>query len=322
MTDLQGKCVLVTGGAGFIGSHIIDLLIEEGCGRIIAIDNLLRGRRENLGSALAKGPVELIEGDICDEALLDSLVAESDFVMHQAALRITHCAELPRAGFDVMAKASFNLLESCVRHKIKRIVAASSASVYGLAEEFPTNEKHHPYDNRTFYGAAKLFLEGMLRSYNDIAALPYVALRYFNVYGSRMDIHGKYTEVLVRWMDRINAGQPPIIFGDGTQTMDFVHVKDVARANILALRASANDRVYNVGVQRETSLLDLAKALLTVMGRPDLSIEYAPQRSVNPVPRRLADIGAAERDLGYKPAISLEEGLQELVGWWRTSGKN
>lgn len=321
MNDLQGKCVLVTGGAGFVGSHIVDLLVDEGCGRIIVIDNLLRGRRENLDAALSRGPVELIEGDICDTELLDGLVAKSDYVLHQAALRITHCAENPRAGFDVMANASFNLLESCVRHKIKRIVAASSASVYGLAEIFPTCENHHPYDNRTFYGAAKLFLEGMLRSYNDIAGLPYVALRYFNVYGSRMDIHGKYTEVLVRWMDRINAGQPPIIFGDGTQTMDFVHVKDVARANILALRANVSDRVYNVGVQHETSLLELAKALLAVMGKSGLPVEYAAPRSVNPVPRRLADIGAAGRDLGYHPSISLDEGLRELVGWWRSSGK-
>ena len=243
---LEGCKVLVTGGAGFIGSHIIDLLVGEGCADIVALDNLVRGRVENLAPAMARGPVRLVEGDIRDRDLLDGLVAGCDVVFHQAALRITHCAEDPRAGFEVMAEASFDLIESCIRHRVRRLVAASSASVYGLAERFPTEEDHHPYDNRTFYGAAKMFLEGMLRSYHAMSGLDYVALRYFNVYGPRMDIHGKYTEVLVRWMDRLRAGQPPLIFGDGHQTMDFVHVADVARANLLAAKAAVSDRVYNV----------------------------------------------------------------------------
>lgn len=314
--ELRGCKVLVTGGAGFVGSHIIDQLVDEGCADIVALDNLVRGRVDNLAPAMARAPVRLVEGDIRDRALLDSLVAGCDLVFHQAALRITHCAEDPRAGFEVMAGASFDLLECCVRHGVRRLVAASSASIYGLAEHFPTDEDHHPYDNRTFYGAAKMFLEGMLRSYHAMSGLDYVALRYFNVYGPRMDIHGKYTEVLVRWMDRLKAGQPPLIFGDGNQTMDFVHVVDVARANILAAKAEVSDRVFNVARGEETSLRDLARTLAEVMGRSDLTPEFGPERSVNPVPRRLAATANARKELGFTAEIGLADGLRDLVGWW------
>ena len=199
-------------------------------------------------------------------------------------------------------------------------MAASSASVYGQAASFPTTEDHHGYDNRTLYGAAKLFNEGLLRSYNDMYGLDYVALRYFNAYGPRMDIHGVYTEVLVRWMDRINAGQPPLILGDGEQTMDFVYVTDIARANLAAARADVTDRVYNVARGEETSLNQLAQALLKVMNS-DLQPEYGPERKVNAVRRRLASTVAAERDLGFRAEVSLEDGLARLVEWWRTASE-
>jgi UDP-glucose 4-epimerase len=207
------------------------------------------------------------------------------------------------------------VLEAAVEAKVKRVVAASSASVYGLAEDFPTTEEHHPYNNRTLYGAAKTFNEGLLRSFNEMYGLPYVALRYFNVYGQRMDIHGAYTEVLIRWMDRIAAGKPPLIFGDGTQTMDFVYVEDIARANVLAARSGISDEVFNVASGVETSLNDLARALLRVMGS-NLSIEYGPERKVNPVPRRKAETERARAALGFEARISLEEGLRRLVSWW------
>lgn len=315
--NLAGSNVLVTGGAGFIGSHIIDLLVQAGCGRIVAVDNMIRGLPGNLEAATRSGRVSLVEGDIRDTRLMDWLVAGSDLVFHQAALRITHCAAEPRQAIEVMANATFNLLELCVRHKVGRIVAASSASIYGLAEQFPTAEDHHPYANRTLYGAAKLFNEGLLRSFNDMHGLDYAALRYFNVYGPRMDIHGKYTEVLIRWMERIEAGLPPLIFGDGLQTMDFVDVRDVARANLLAALAPVTDRVFNIGTGVETSLLDLARRLAEAMGRPGLAPEFQAERSVNPVPRRLADVSAAEHELGFTAAISTEAGLHDLVAWWR-----
>lgn len=318
MIDLKGKRVLVTGGAGFIGSHIVDLLCDEGCIEIVALDNMVRGRPENLRRALGRGPVRLVQGDIRDRKLMEALVKAADIVFHQAALRITHCAAEPRLAKEVMVDATYDLLELCIKHDIEKIIAASSASVYGMAEEFPTTERQNPYNNRTLYGAAKAFNEGLLRAFNDVCGLDYVAFRYFNVYGSRMDIHGRYTEVLIRWMERLEAGLPPIIFGDGRQTMDFVHVRDIARANILAARAKITDEVFNVGSGTETSLTGLATVLASVMGHRGLTPEFAPERSINPVPRRLASTGKAERLLGFRTTVSLEQGLADLVKWWRS----
>jgi UDP-glucose 4-epimerase len=233
-----------------------------------------------------------------------------------ATLRITACAAEPREALTVMCDGSFNVLEVAQASKVRKVVAASSASVYGLADTFPTSEDHHPYNNRTWYGATKVMLEGLLRSFNDMYGLPYVALRYFNVYGPRMDIHGRYTEVLVRWMERIAAGQPPLILGDGKQTMDFVYVEDVARANILALQSECSDEVFNIASGTETSLYDLAMTLLHVMDS-DLQPEYGPERKVNPVPRRLAATEKAERLLGFRTQVDLQDGLQRLVAWWQ-----
>jgi UDP-glucose 4-epimerase len=186
-----------------------------------------------------------------------------------------------------------------------------------MAEEIPTTEGQHPYNNRTLYGAAKAFNEGLLRTFNDMYGLDYVAFRYFNVYGPRMDIHGRYTEVLIRWMERIDAGQAPIIFGDGRHTMDFVHVQDVALANILGAKSGICDEVFNVAIGVETTLLQLAQSLTKVMGREGLDPVFAPERSVNPVPRRLASTSKAEKLLGFRARISLEDGLRGLVDWWR-----
>ncbi|NOX62630.1 MAG: NAD-dependent epimerase/dehydratase family protein [Chloroflexi bacterium] len=314
--QLEGSKVLITGGAGLIGSHIADQLVRERVGEIIIIDDFSRGQLSNLAWAMANGPVEVLEGDIRDVNLLKRLMEGVDIVFHQAALRITQCAQEPRLALEVLVDGTFNVAEAAVEQGVKKIVAASSASVYGLAEEFPTREDHHPYDNRTFYGAAKVFNEGLLRSFNDMYGLDYVALRYFNVYGPRMDIYGVYTEVLVRWMERIEAGKPPLIFGDGTQTMDFIYAEDIARANLLAAKADVTDEVFNIASGVETSLNELAYALLKVMGS-DLKPEYGPERKVNPVRRRLADTSKAERLLGFKAEVSLEEGLRRLVKWWR-----
>jgi UDP-glucose 4-epimerase len=322
VVDLKGKRVLVTGGAGFIGSHIVDLLTAEGCSEIAAVDNMVRGRPANLAQAIARGPVRLVDGDIRDRNLMASLVEAADIVFHQAALRITHCAAKPRLAMQVMVQSTFDLLELCVEHEVEKVIAASSASVYGMAEEFPTTEGHHPYNNRTFYGAAKAFNEGLLRTFNDMNALDYVAFRYFNVYGPRMDIHGRYTEVLIRWMERLEAGKAPIIFGDGRQTMDFVHVRDVARANILGAKADIGDEVFNIASGVETSLLELAQALARAMDRDGIEPEFAPERSVNPVPQRLASTAKALRLLGFRTTIPLEEGLRELVDWWRSERRH
>jgi UDP-glucose 4-epimerase len=312
---MQNSRVLITGGAGLIGSHIADLLIQESASEIIILDNFTRGRLENLAQAQAKGPLVLVEGDIRDRQLLADVMQGVDIVFHQAAIRITQCAEEPRLALEVLADGTFNVLEAAVNAKVKKVVAASSASIYGMAKDFPTTESHHPYDNRTIYGTAKVFNEGLLRSFYDMYGLDYVALRYFNVYGPRMDIFGVYTEVLIRWMDRIITGQPPLIFGDGQQTMDFVYIEDIARANLLAAKAAVTDEVFNVASGVETSLNELALSLAKVMGS-DLTPEYGPERKTNPVQRRLADIEKAKELLGFEAEVSLEEGLSRLVSWW------
>lgn len=313
---MKDKRILITGGAGLIGSHIADLVVQERPREIIILDNFVRGRHENLRQAMAAFPLTIVEGDIRNRALLSRLFAGVDVVFHQAAIRITQCAEEPRLAFYVLAGGTLNVIEAAVEAGVSKIVAASSASVLGLADTFPTTEDHHPYNNRTIYGAAKAFNEGLLRSFAEMRALRYVALRYFNVYGPRMDIHGAYTEVLIRWMERIAAGEAPVIHGDGTQTMDFVHVHDIARANILAAKSDITDEVFNVASGTEVSLLELARMLCAVMGST-LQPVHAPARAVNGVTRRLADTSKARTLLGFETRISLESGLRDLVAWWR-----
>ena len=316
MSTLQGAQVLVTGGAGTIGSTVVDHLLDAGAGRIDVLDNLVRGRRANLDPAIASGRVQLIEGDLRDRDLIHDLSRGKDIVFHQAAIRITQCAEEPRLALEVLVDGTFNVLEAASAQRVGKLVAASSASVYGMAETFPTSERHHHHNNDTFYGAAKSFNEAMARSFRAMSGLDYVLLRYFNVYGPRMDVHGLYTEVLVRWMERIEDGLPPLIFGDGQQTMDFVHTRDVARANILAAASGVDEGVYNVASGAETSLLELAEALLRAMDS-ELHVEHGPERAVNGVVRRQADTAAARRDLGFSAETGLEDGLRELVDWWR-----
>jgi UDP-glucose 4-epimerase len=290
--------------------------VNEGAADIVVLDNLVRGRRSNLGQAMSSDAVQLVEGDIRDRDLVEKLMRGVDVVFHQAAIRITQCAEEPRLALEVLVDGTFNVVDAAAREGVRKLVAASSASVYGLAEDFPTRENHHPYANDTLYGAAKTFNEGLLRSYHAMTGLDYVALRYFNVYGARMDVHGLYTEVLVRWMERIAQGQPPLIFGTGAHTMDFVYVEDIARANILAAKADVTDDVFNVASGDETSLAGLAEKLLAVMGS-DLSVEFGPERAVNKVSRRLADTSRAQEQLGFIAEIGVEEGLTKLVEWWR-----
>lgn len=308
--------MLITGGAGLIGSHIADQLVQQNASEVLIVDNFTRGRWENLAWALANGPVTIVEGDIRDRRLLGEAMQGVDVVFHQAAIRIPQCAESPRLALEVLGTGTLNVLEAAVEARVRKVVAASSASIYGMAEQFPTTETHHPYNDRTFYGAAKAFNEGMLRSFHEMYGLDYVALRYWNVYGPRMDIHGAYTEVFIRWMERIAAGQPPLIFGDGTTSMDLIYVEDIARANLLAAKADASDEAFNIASGEETTLNDLANYLLKCMGS-DLRPEYGPVRKVNLAQRRLADVSKARRLLGFEAQIRPEEGLRRVVQWWR-----
>jgi UDP-glucose 4-epimerase len=316
MKELQGACCLVTGGAGFIGSTIIDQLLAAGAAEVRAIDNFVRGGWANLSSATGHGNFKMVEGDIRDAALVSHLTEGVDYVFHQAALRITRCAEVPREAVDVLINGTMNVLEAAMAHKVRKVVAASSASVYGEPSYLPIDEAH-PFNNRTMYGAGKIATEQMMRALHTTSGLDYVAFRYFNVYGPRMDITGVYTEVLIRWLDAIEAGKPPLIFGDGSQSMDFVYVEDVARINLLAACNPVTDEIFNVGTGVQTSLNELCRLLLNLTGS-SLRPEHRETRKVANVNARRAAVGKAEQMLGFKATVSLEKGLRELIEWRQT----
>jgi UDP-glucose 4-epimerase len=313
MNHVEGAKCLVTGGAGFVGSAIVDQLLEAGATEVRVLDNFVRGNRGNLARAFEKGGVWVTDGDVSNRDVVDRLVQGTDYVFHQAALRITRCAEAPREAVSVLIEGTLNVLESAVRHRVKKVIAASSASVYGEPSYLPIDEAH-PFNNRTLYGAGKIAGEQMLRAYYTTSGLPYVAFRYFNVYGPRMDITGVYTEVLVRWLDAIESGKPPLIFGDGSQSMDFVFVNDVARANLLAAQSDVTDEVFNVGTGVQTSLNELCDLLLRLTDSK-LRPEYREARTVANVQTRRAAVDKAKRELGFEARISLEQGLRDLIRW-------
>ncbi|MFO7656116.1 MAG: NAD-dependent epimerase/dehydratase family protein [Bacteroidales bacterium] len=314
MKEKIGK-VFISGGAGFIGSYVVEELLLLNPEKIVILDNLIRGSYENMKNFLNNPIVEFIEGDIRNTELLEKCIEGSEYVFHMAALRINACAANPEDGFEVMMQATFNLAKLCVKYKVKKVIYSSSASIYGLAQNFPTPERDNPYNNQTFYGGAKLWGEQLFRSFKFMYGLDYVALRYFNVYGPRMDTDGKYTEVMIKWLDCICNKTQPKIFGDGTDSMDFVYVKDVAHANILALLSAVSDEVFNIGDQVETNLKQLLELLLKV-NNSSLKAEFAAANSVNPVSRRLSDISKARQLLGYYPAVPLGDGLKKLSEWY------
>jgi UDP-glucose 4-epimerase len=314
---LKNATVLVTGGAGLIGSHIVDCLVDAGVGEIRVLDNLVRGRLDNLERASARHPVKFVKGDIRDRAAVAEAVGGCDYVFHEAAIRITLCAEQPRECIDVLVTGALNVFEAAANAGVRKVVYASSASIYGPADVFPTHERHHPYNNRTLYGAAKLMNEGIACHFFDQRGLRSIGLRYFNVYGPRMDVTGAYTEVFVRWLDCIDKGERPHIYGDGSTTMDTVYVGDVARANILAAQADQDFGAYNIAGGRETSLLELWRTMLKITGAGHIEPEFHPPRMVNLAARRLADVERAREDLGFVADTPLEEGLRRLQAWRR-----
>lgn len=314
----QGLKFVITGGAGLIGSWVTDYILSEygsRVGGITVLDDFSRGTRDNLKNALKSKKVKVVEGDVRDRKTVNKITKGADYVVHEAALRITQCAEDPRLGHDVLVNGTFNVLESCVKNKVKKLVFNSSASVYGQPSYIPMDE-NHPFNNDTLYGAAKIANEQEAKVFRKMYGLPFIALRPFNVYGTRMDVFGAYTEVLIRWLDRIDQGLPPIILGDGKQTLDFIYVEDVALATIAALKSPIKEGIYNVASGTEVSLNDVAKLLLNLTNST-LGIEYAPARSVYHVTRRKADIKKIKKELKFKPTVSLKEGLQRLIIWRR-----
>lgn len=314
MNSLENSRILVIGGAGLIGSHVVEELTKEPVKEIIVYDNFCRGTRENLAVALNDKRVRIYDvgGDICQTDILDSAMKGVDYVIHLAALWLLQCHEYPRAAFDVNIAGTFNVLEACVKNGVKKLVYSSSASVYGDAIEEPMTEDH-PYNNRTFYGATKIAGEHMCRAYYERYGLNYAGLRYMNVYGPRQDYKGTYVAVMMKILDRIDQGLQPVVYGDGSQSYDFIHVRDVARANICALKSDATDRFYNVGTGIKTSIKELCELLLKLSGS-NLGIHYEPAGQTF-VTNRVGSTENAERDLGFNAKIELNEGFKSLIDW-------
>lgn len=303
---------LVTGGAGFIGSNLADALLARGH-EVRIIDDLSTGVRENLPAG-----ARFFEGPITDPDLLEEAVAGVEVIFHQAALgSVARSVNAPLVSDTANAHGTLAVLDAAHRLGVRRVVQASSSSVYGGADVRPTPEST-PLVPRSPYAVTKMVGEHYARVFSELHGLETVTLRYFNVYGPRMDTFGAYTEVLIRWMDRIGAGEPPLIFGDGSQTMDFVYVGDVARANVMAAESDVSDEVFNVATGVETSLNELAYTLMRVMGAEGMRPSYGPERKVNPVQRRLADVRLARERLGFQADVPLEDGLRQLVEWWQT----
>jgi UDP-glucose 4-epimerase len=312
--SLDDARILVIGGAGFIGSHIVEQLLQEPAREIVVLDNLVRGKRENLASALKDPRVSLIDGSIADPKLLARLMEGTDYAFHLAALWLYECVHHPRDAIEINIVGTFNVMEAAQAAGVKKVVYSSSASVYGDALFTPMTESH-PFNNRTTYGATKIAGEQLFRAWNEQHGLDYVGLRYMNVYGPRMDYQGTYVSVIMKVLDRIDQGERPAVWGDGSQAYDFVHVVDVARANILALKSGATDSFYNVGTGVKTTVNELVGKLLELSGS-DLEIEYLPQEQMF-VTHRIGSTDAAAAELGFRATVPLDEGLRSVMEWRR-----
>jgi UDP-glucose 4-epimerase len=310
MAQIQDSNFLVIGGAGFIGSHIVDQLIAAGAAHVTVLDNFVRGKVSNLASAMDSGRVEIIEGSVLDVELLRRQMEHKDGAFHLAALWLYECVHEPRRAIEHNIVGTYNVVEAANEIGLPRLVYSSSASVYGNAREVPMTEEH-PFDNRSLYGATKIAGEQFLRAFNDRHGLDYVALRYMNVYGPRMDDKGAYVSVIVKVIDRIARGERPTIHGDGTQAFDFVHVSDVARANLLAMQSTVTDAAYNVGTGTQTSIRELVDELLEITG-VEIEPEYLPGEHMF-VTHRVGCTVAAERDLRFRATIGWREGLRTVV---------
>jgi len=312
--DIRGAKVVLLGGAGLIGSHTVDALLREDVGEIVVFDNFVRGTTENLTDALADDRVRIFDigGDICQTDILDAALKNVDVVFHFAALWLLQCHDFPRAAFDTNIRGTFNVLEACRANGVRRLVYSSSASVYGDAVEEPMTEDH-PFNNTNFYGATKIAGEAMARAMHHRYGLPYVGLRYMNVYGPRQDYRGAYIAVIMKMLDSIDRGEPLVLYGDGSQAYDFVHVQDCAAANVCAMKSDTLDRFYNVGTGTRTSVAELARLLLEVTGS-DVGIRHEPG-GLTFVKNRVGSPVRASEEIGFRATIGLAEGLRSVVEW-------
>jgi UDP-glucose 4-epimerase len=314
MPAIEDSRILVIGGAGFVGSHIVDQLLAEPVREIVVLDNLVRGTRNNLAGALQDERVTLVEGTVEDVELLRDLMRGTDYAFHLAALWLYECVHEPRKALEANVVGTYNVVETAHEAGVEKVVYSSSASVYGNAVEEPMTEEH-PFHNRTMYGATKIAGEQFFRAFHERHGLAYVGHRYMNIYGPRMDYKGTYVSVIMKVLDRIDEGLPPLIYGDGSHTYDFVHVEDVARANILSLKADATDTFFNIGTEIPSTIQELVDMLLEITGS-DIEPEYLPQEEVF-VTNRVGSTELAERLLGFRAEIGLRTGLESVVEWRR-----
>ena len=314
MPELAGSRILVTGGAGFIGSHLVQQLLEGGAGEVTVLDNFVRGSRRNLTPVEDDARLTVVDGSITDRALLGEVTRGRDYVFHLAALWLYECVHEPRQALHVNVGGTYNVVEAAHEAGVRKVVYSSSASVYGDAVELPMTEEH-PFNNRTMYGATKIAGEQFFRAFNEQHGLDWVGLRYMNVYGPRMDYRGAYVSVIMKVLDRLDAGEPPVIFGDGSQAYDFVHVADVARANVQALTSDATDASFNVGTGEQTTIRELVDRLVDLTGS-DVEPQYERQAQMF-VTNRVGSTEQAEQLLGFRAGVSLDDGLRSVVDWRR-----
>lgn len=312
--DLKGKKLVVVGGAGLIGSHTVDELLKEDVKEIIIYDNFVRGTYGNMENALKDPRVRIFEigGDICQTDILNEAFKGADGVFHFAALWLLQCHDFPRSAFNVNIEGTFNVLQACVAQGVKRLVYSSSASVYGDAVKEPMDEDH-PFNNTNFYGATKIAGEAMARAYYHRYKLPFVGLRYMNVYGPRQDYRGAYIAVIMKMLDNLDKGIAPTLYGDGSQAYDFVYVGDCAKANVCAMKAKTVDEFYNVGTGIRTSIKELAEMILKITGS-SLPVQYEPA-GMTFVKNRIGCPNKSEEHIGFKSSVSLEDGLKKLIEW-------
>ena len=312
--DIAGGRFLVIGGAGLIGSHVVDQLLAGGAQQVVVYDNFSRGTPENLEQALRDPRCSVFGagGDVLHTDTLSKAMEGMDGVFHLAAVWLLQCHEFPETAFEANVRGTFNVAMCAIRAKVKKVVYSSSASVYGDALATPMTEDH-PYNNFTFYGATKIAGEHFFKSLGHRYKLPWVGLRYMNVYGPRQDYKSAYVAVMHKVLDRIESGQRPLVFGDGSQTYDFVHVHDVARANLCAMASAASGHSYNVGRGIGTTIKELTELLLRLKGS-SLDIQYEPAGQTF-VTSRIGDAIRAERELGFRWTIELEAGMRTLIEW-------
>ena len=321
--EIKDSKILVIGGAGFIGSFVVSELLKEDVAEVVIYDNFARGEKSYLTEQLKDPRCSIfpIGGDIRDLDILDTAVKGKDYVISLAAMWLLHCKDYPRTAFEVNIAGTFNVLEACVRHNIKKLVWSSSASVYGDAVELPMTETH-PFNNKNFYGATKIAGEAMATAFNDRYGLPVIGLRYMNVYGPHQDQTAAYTGVVPIMLNKIEANEQPVINGDGSQAYDFIYVEDVARCNVAALKSNVNFGMYNVGTEVQTSIKELCDLILD-MKKSELKVQYKPYSSDDArslVQNRIGSRLKAEKELGFLYKFSLRDGMQKLIDWRIATG--